>query len=101
MLRTVFQANEWLAIKRLRGKEHIEEAVDAWDTSVLSGNFKFMQKILLDDLDAAIPMAREQLKHEDLALDTLFEWPALDELRQHPRFHELLPASREAEGDAA
>lgn len=102
--RQVFQANEWLALKRQHGIDRIREEVEAWDTSALGRRFRFMQKVLIDDLDAAFLAAKNLMRTGQLDEDDLLEWPALSEMRADERFGELIASdistSRESTSSA-
>jgi hypothetical protein len=92
-LRTIFRANEWLAIKRLGQFEDVRADVENWDTSALELRFKFVQAALLDELDTAFAMAEQLLERGEITTNALFEWPVLSELREDERFEALAPSA--------
>ena len=82
----VFTVNGWLAEKRLGNLESARDAIEGWEVSALAPEFKFVRFALLDDLDAAFPLARQLLDGNFLDLSTLAEWPVLAEFREDHRY---------------
>ncbi len=89
--RYVFTANCWLAEKRLGNFATVREDVEKWEVSGLAPEFKFVRYVLLDDLDAAFPLAKQLLDGNFLDAATLAEWPVLAAFRDDPRYQKLCP----------
>jgi hypothetical protein len=98
--RHIFQVNEWVAQKRLRGIDAVLDQVRAWDTSALSLRFTFVQAALADDLDRAFDIVDQLLAAQELELDDLLEWPVLEEMRADERFAALVKRTASAQGDS-
>lgn len=95
-LQEVFQANEWLAHKRLDNFAEVKQSVENWDVTALHDRFRFAQHVLLDDFDRAFPVATRLLKSGDLSAKDLASWPMLDEFRKDPRYEAMLDESSAA-----
>jgi hypothetical protein len=78
-----FQVNGWLALKRLGRFAECEEAVRAWDTSVLEPLFKLAKHALLDELEEGLELVKRLRNTEDLPLRHWLTWPLLEELREY------------------
>jgi hypothetical protein len=89
-LREVFRANLWLAEKRLGNLADVRDEIDIWDVSALHPRFAFVRHALLDDLDAAISLADNLLGRRLVDPGSVEDWPVLQELREDPRYHEMI-----------
>jgi len=101
--REIFRANHWLAEKRLGNLADVRDEIDIWDVSALHPRFAFVRHALLDDIDAAISLADRLLGQGVIDLGSVEDWPVLQELREHPRYPEMIakhaPVSDDASGE--
>ena len=101
--REIFRANHWLAEKRFGNLADVRDEIDIWDVSALHPRFAFVRHALLDEIDAAISLADRLLGRGVIDLGSIEDWPVLQELREHPRYPEIIakhaPVSDDASGE--
>jgi hypothetical protein len=88
-LRYSIRCNGWLSVAERSGYEAIREEVSQWDASALSGRFKLVRLVLLQDLDAALALVPALLAAEEIHRGELREWPILRTLREHPGYESV------------
>ena len=88
-LRYAIRCNGWLSRAERSGYETVRTEVVDWDVSALSGRFKLVRLVLMQDLDSALEMVSTLLAASELAPGELREWPILRTLREHPTYEAL------------
>lgn len=91
LLKTSLQCNEWLCRAERFGYESVREEVERdFDASHMSGRFKIVRQVLLDELDEALVAIPEVVETKEITRGELEAWPILRKLREHAEFAAVL-----------
>lgn len=91
-VRHAIRCNGWLSRAERQGYDAIADEVQQWDVSALSGRFKLVRKVLLQDLDAALVLLPGLLTAGEVRRGEIREWPILRTLREHPAYEAVASA---------
>ena len=89
--------NRWLCIKRQGRWAEVEEEVKAFDCSAKNRRYALVRASLLERLDEFYELLPELL-NIDIDIESLKEWPILDEVRQDPRFAKVIEETEKKRG---
>jgi len=88
--------NRWLSIKRQGRWSDVEKHVENFDCSAKNIKYSIARASLLEQSDEFFHLLPKVIG-TDIPISALKEWPILDEMRNDPRFSEVLKKAEEAE----
>lgn len=87
--RTAAKVNEWIAMKEVAGLDCIDQAVQQFDVSALSDEFKIAKLALLNSFDTLVEQLPDQLDRRVIRPEHLREWPLFGPLRDSDRWDDV------------
>jgi hypothetical protein len=91
-LRHSICCNGWLSRAERGGYDTIAAEVEAWDASALSGRFRLVRLVLLQELEEALGLVAAVIAAEEVSRGEFREWPILRTLREHPGYSAVAEA---------
>lgn len=85
------RVNLWLAqIEGGTKRQEYRDEMQAWDVSLLDGDYRLAKLVLLDDRDEAIALLRQLLASGQMTTAQVSDWPLFDEMRGDSHLVQLL-----------